>query len=103
MRVLFHVQHLLGVGHLRRGELLTNAMARRGMDARPHGFRSSFRVWLAEATNAPHDVAETALGHVVGGSVERAYRRTDYLEQRRALMERWATHLVESSNKVVQL
>lgn len=32
MRVLFHVQHLLGVGHLRRGELLTNAMARRGME-----------------------------------------------------------------------
>ncbi|WP_206454730.1 glycosyltransferase family protein [Aurantimonas marina] len=31
MRVLFHVQHLLGVGHLRRGELLANAMAGRGM------------------------------------------------------------------------
>ncbi len=31
MRVLFHVQHLLGVGHLRRGELLANAMAKRGM------------------------------------------------------------------------
>ena len=31
MRVLFHVQHLLGVGHLRRAELLVDAMARRGM------------------------------------------------------------------------
>lgn len=65
-------------------------MKRRGMEARPHGFRSSFRDWCAEATNTPRDVAETALGHVIGGSVERAYRRTDFLEQRRALMESWA-------------
>ena len=68
-------------------------MDRRGLAARPHGFRSSLRVWLAEATNAPHDVAETCLGHTVGGTVERAYRRTDYLEQRAALMERWSQHL----------
>ncbi|MEX6506201.1 glycosyltransferase family protein [Jiella sp. M17.18] len=32
MRVLFHVQHLLGVGHLRRGELITNALADRGIE-----------------------------------------------------------------------
>ncbi|MEF2553690.1 glycosyltransferase [Aurantimonas sp. A2-1-M11] len=31
MRVLFHVQHLLGVGHLRRGELLSDAMAKQGL------------------------------------------------------------------------
>lgn len=68
-------------------------MDRRGMRERPHGFRSSFRDWLAEATNAPHEVAETCLGHITGGSVERAYRRTDYLERRRALMERWSTQV----------
>ena len=72
-------------------------MDRRGMTERPHGFRSSFRDWLAEATNAPHDVAETCLGHVTGGSVERAYRRTDYLEQRRVLMEDWATYLCKTN------
>ncbi|MBP0617188.1 glycosyltransferase family protein [Jiella mangrovi] len=32
MRVLFHVQHLLGVGHLRRGELIARAMAARGIE-----------------------------------------------------------------------
>ena len=32
MRVLFHVQHLLGVGHLRRGELIVKALAERGID-----------------------------------------------------------------------
>ncbi len=69
-------------------------MERRGMVERPHGFRSSFRDWVAEATNTPHDVAETALGHTVGGAVERSYRRTDFLEQRRALVERWSLALI---------
>lgn len=68
-------------------------MERAGLDARPHGFRSSLRDWIAEVTETPHDVAETMLGHVVGGAVERAYRRTDFLEQRRVLMERWAQHV----------
>lgn len=72
---------------------MTQFMNRRGLEARPHGFRSSFRDWCAEATDTPREVAETALGHVSGGSTERAYRRTDYLEQRRALMERWADNL----------
>lgn len=78
-------------------------MARRGMTERPHGFRSSFRDWVAEATNTPHDVAETALGHVTGGAVERSYRRTDFLEQRRALMERWANTLTSGDTNVLNI
>jgi integrase len=76
---------------------MSRLMERRNMEARPHGFRSSLRDWLAETTDAPHEVAETCLGHVVGGSVERAYRRTDYLEQRRSLMVRWAIHVTDQS------
>ncbi len=68
-------------------------MERRGMEARPHGFRAGIRTWLAEATDAPREIAETILGHVAGGKVELSYRRTDYLEQRRVLMERWADHV----------
>jgi integrase len=68
-------------------------MQRRGLEARPHGFRTSFRTWLAEATDASHEVAEAVLGHVTDSGVVRAYRRTDFLEQRRALMERWADHV----------
>jgi hypothetical protein len=30
------------------------------------------------------------MGHQVGNQVERAYRRTDVLDQRRKLMEVWA-------------
>lgn len=74
---------------------MARLMERREMAARPHGFRSSLRDWIAEATNTPYEVAETTLGHTVGGKVERAYRRTDYLEQRRSLLERWATHVIK--------
>lgn len=77
-----------------RKEVISDAtmsrhMERRGMDARPHGFRTSLRTWLAETTDAPHEVAETMLAHVSDGAVVRAYRRTDYLDQRRVLIERW--------------
>jgi integrase len=74
---------------------MSRLMERRGLAERPHGFRSSLRTWLAEATDAPHEVAETMLGHVVGGSVERACRRTDYLQERRALLGVQSRHLVD--------
>lgn len=73
------------------------------MDARPHGFRSSFRTWCAEATDTPEQIAEIALAHVAGSKVERAYRRTDYLEQRCVLMERWAGFVKGGSGEVLQM
>jgi integrase len=82
---------------------LSRMMERRGLEARPHGFRTSLRTWLAEVTDAPHEVAEATLAHVVDGGVVRAYRRTDYLEQRRALAERWADHVTGGAGQVVKL
>jgi len=82
---------------------LSRHMERRELEARPHGFRTSLRTWLAEATDAPHEVAEGMLAHVVDGGVVRAYRRTDYLEQRRALADRWADHVTGGAGRVVQL
>jgi len=78
---------------------MTAFMDRRSLIERPDGFRSSFRDWTAEATNTPQDVAETCLVHTTGKAVERAYRRTDFLEQRRALMERWASQTTRSSRE----
>lgn len=74
---------------------MARLIERREMAARPHGFRSSLRDWIAETTNTPYEVAEAMLGHTVGGKVERAYRRTDYLEQRQSLLERWAAHVTK--------
>ena len=82
---------------------MSRLMERRAMEARPHGFRSSLRNWLAEATDAPHEVAESCLAHVVGGTVERAYRRTDYLEQRQVLMARWAKLVTGQGGQVLQI
>ena len=67
-------------------------MRRRGLDYRPHGFRSSFRDWCAEETYAPREVAEACLAHTTGSEVERAYRRTDFLDRRRDLMLKWADY-----------
>ena len=82
---------------------MSRYMERCQMVERPHGFRSSLRNWIAEATETPHEIAETMLGHTVGGSVERAYRRTDFLEQRRVLLERWAGHVTGQSGQLLQL
>jgi integrase len=58
-------------------------------DATVHGFRSTFRDWVAESTEYPGEVAEMALAHVIGSKVEAAYRRGDLLEKRREMMEAW--------------
>ena len=58
-----------------------------------HGFRSSFRDWAAEQTNAPHAVMEAALAHTIRNKVEAAYARSDLFEKRRALMVAWASYL----------
>lgn len=71
-------------------------MERRGMEARPHGFRTSLRTWLAERTDAPHEVAEAMLAHVSDSKVVRTYRQTDYLEHRRTLLHQWAQHCAGS-------
>lgn len=111
MDVLGQAQRLARDGYMfpsvRKGVLsdatMSRLMDRRGMDARPHGFRSSLRDWIADTTDTPHDVAETVLGHTVGGSVERAYRRTDFLDQRRVLLERWAGHVTGKGGQVLQM
>lgn len=63
-------------------------------DLTAHGFRSTFRDWVAENTSYPSEVAEMALAHTIGDKVEAAYRRGDLLEKRRRLMEEWGNYCV---------
>lgn len=58
-----------------------------------HGFRSSFRDWVAEETDHPGEVAEMALAHAIEDETEAAYRRGALLAKRRRLMEDWANYL----------
>jgi integrase len=72
-------------------------------DITPHGMRSAFRDWAGNETNFPRELAEAALSHVVGDEAERAYRRGDALERRRALMQSWANFCTGHGAEVVQL
>jgi integrase len=65
-------------------------------DVTVHGFRSTFRDWAAERTNFPRDVAEAALAHTESNKVEAAYKRTDFFEKRRRLMDAWADYCASS-------
>ena len=79
--------------------------ARSKRPAVPHGTaRSTFRDWGAERTEYPRDMLEIALAHQVGDETERAYRRGDMIEKRRAMMTAWARFLRgEIAPKVVAL
>lgn len=61
-------------------------------DVTVHGFRSTFRDWVAEETNMDGEIAEMALAHTIANKVEAAYRRGDLLEKRIKLMDAWATY-----------
>jgi len=74
--------------------IMAMAMVLRRMargDLTVHGFRSTFRDWVAETTAYPREVAEAALAHTLGDKVEAAYRRGDLFDKRRRLMDEWAT------------
>lgn len=58
-----------------------------------HGFRSSFRDWVSEATSFQAEVAEHALAHTVSNKTEAAYARSTLLDKRRSLMTAWAEHV----------
>ena len=54
--------------------------------------RSAFRDWSGEESHFPNDVIEMALAHQVGTQTERAYRRKDAFQKRRALAEAWSSY-----------
>ncbi len=65
-------------------------------EARPHGFRATFRTWAEEQTHAPFELKEAVLGHAVDSGVVQSYQRSDRLAKRRALMEQWERFLTHA-------
>ncbi len=57
-----------------------------------HGFRSTFKDWASEQGH-DDDLSEMALSHKVGSAVRRAYARSDLLERRREIMEKWSAFI----------
>lgn len=78
---------------------LAKVLRELGSDATVHGWRSTFRDWGSEETDFANEVLEKALAHQIPNAVERAYRRGDLLEKRRALMEEWAKFLLGDGDR----
>jgi integrase len=74
-------------------QMLLKLLSRMGRnDLTTHGFRTTFRDWVAECTRFPAEVAEMALAHAVSNKVEAAYRRGDLFEKRRQLADAWSRY-----------
>jgi len=81
---------------------LASVHKRMGRAETVHGWRSTFRDWVAERTEFQGEVAEAALAHVVGDRVEAAYRRGDLFDKRRKLMEAWAEYIGPETSSMLQ-
>ena len=74
---------------------ISKLLRENGIQAVPHGFRSSFRDWCADA-NIDRQTAESALAHSVGDATEAAYLRSDmFALRRRAAMDSWSQYLTQ--------
>lgn len=79
-------------------QTINKALARNGYERIlvAHGLRSLASTTLNEHGFNP-DYIEAALAHSDSNKVRAIYNRTDYLEQRRSLMEWWSNHLERCS------
>lgn len=62
-------------------------------DMTAHGFRAMARTMVAERLGIAAEVIEAQLAHAVADALGRAYNRTQFLDQRRDMMQRWADYL----------
>ena len=91
--LIFGTRRRGGSGRQTDDAMQTLLRRKMGLGYTVHGFRSSFMDWVAEVHPQRLLEAERALDHQIGSQVQRAYLRTDFLQQRRELSELWAGHL----------
>jgi len=84
-------------------QALTKRLRRTGEAGTIHGFRTSFRTWVQDTDACAFDVAETILGHSIGGKVERSYARSDLLDRRRVALDKWARFVTRKNADVVRI
>lgn len=80
---------------------MTMLLRRLNADITVHGFRSTFRDWASEETNHPSEVCEMALAHSINSKVEKAYRRGNLIERRRALLQDWEDYCLSKQQENV--
>lgn len=83
---------------------LLKALERMGYkgDMTGHGFRSLAMSTLKERLGYRHEVVDRQLAHAQKDKLESAYDRANYLDERRAMMQRWADYIDETAPALVQ-
>ena len=89
-------------GRVMSDSTVSKLLRENGIEAVPHGFRSSFRDWAGE-TGQAREVAEACLAHVVQSRTERAYARSSLFERRKGVMEAWSRYLTGEAATVIAL
>ena len=72
---------------------LLSVCKRMGVDAVPHGFRSTFKDWARSCTRYADEVSELQLAHVNSDATRAAYARDELLPHRARMMADWADFL----------
>ncbi|MBP0579594.1 integrase arm-type DNA-binding domain-containing protein [Labrys sp. LIt4] len=62
-------------------------------EATAHGFRATASTLLNESGKWRPDVIEAALAHIGADEIRRAYLRSDFWEERKAMMQWWADYI----------
>jgi integrase len=91
------------------GAAINAALRRLGFDTKTeitgHGFRAMARTILHEQLRFPSEVIEHQLAHKVPDALGTAYNRTRFIDDRVAMMQRWADYLddLKAGASVVQI
>ncbi|MEP7300414.1 MAG: hypothetical protein ABI699_02720 [Caldimonas sp.] len=62
-------------------------------DMKAHGFRATARTIMVEKLGIAEAVIEAALAHAKSWPMKGAYDRTEFMDQRRVVAQRWADYL----------
>jgi len=73
-------------------EALSKCLNKLNQNITVHGFRSTFRVWGAEATKFSETLLELSLAHDIQTETIIAYQRSRLLEKRRGVMSSWGKY-----------
>lgn len=70
-----------------------------------HGFRATFRTIARERLRVDSDVLEAQLAHAKRDEIQAAYDRSQFLEERHDLIQRWADYIdaMQAGAKVVSI
>ena len=71
-----------------------------GLNGKPHGFRTSWRVWASECSSISEAGIERQLSHKVRNEAQAAYDQSDRIDERRECMQQWAEYVTPTADVV---